>query len=123
VKTTRGTAVVGPGRVDVDAGQRVTDQPGLVLALVGEQRPAVGVADDVEPVVARDAQVVVDLEEAAAAGLDADRVQPEVVGRGAPADGDEQLVAGQLPPVRQGDGDRSVGAVTGDRSAGRRARS
>ncbi len=61
-----------------------------------------------------DAQVVVHLDEAALARLDADRVEAEVGRVGAATDSDEQLVARQRRPVVQCHGHGAVGAVTID---------
>jgi hypothetical protein len=106
----RDGAVVGPRR-PVLARQDVTDEPRLVLALMGEQRPAVDVTGGVQPVAvdAGDTQLVVDLERSA--GLEADGVEPDVVGVEGPAGGDEQLVARRARCRRPGEGDRAVGAV------------
>ena len=82
----------------------------LVLALVGQQGTAVGVADDVQPpaVHAGRTQVVVHLH--VPTGLEADGVQAQVVGQRTPADGDEDLVTGHGPAVLQG---RRDGRVVG----------
>ena len=91
VKVTRGLSAPSLRSGDLAAEDAVGGDAALVLAHVGQQRAAVGVADDVEPVVAGDAQRVVDLDRPP--GLDAERLDAEVGGQGAPADGDEQLVA------------------------------
>ena len=99
VKITRGES--GPsapcGEHAVVAEDVVGREARLVLAHVGEQRAAVDVADRVEPVVAGDAHVLVDLDRLA--GLEADGLEPEVVGRGRAAERDEQpLGLDALPP-------------------------
>ena len=78
-------AVLGRGRV---AEEVLGGDARLVLAHVGEQDAAVDVADRVEPVVAGDLHVVVDLD--VAAGLEPDGLEAEVLGaRLAPERGDE----------------------------------
>ncbi len=69
--------------LDLAPEQVLRRDPGLVLADVGEERPAVDVADRVEPLATADAQPVVGLEEAVLAGLDAGRVEVEVARCGA----------------------------------------
>jgi hypothetical protein len=80
-------------RVDarVAAEDHVGGDAALVLAHVGEERSTVHVADRVEPVVAGNAQLLVDLD--VPARLEPDGLEPEV-GRGRLApDADEDLVA------------------------------
>ena len=92
VKTTCGDAlavgaVLGGRRVAEDVLAR---QPRLVLAHVGEQDAAVDVADRVQPVVAGDLHVLVDLDVVAA--LQPDALEPELLGaRVTPERGDELL--------------------------------
>ena len=69
----------------------------LVLAHVGEQRAAVHVADRVQPVGRVAPHRVVHLDRLAR--LEADRVEPDVVGVEAPADRHEQLVGPHRPAV------------------------
>ena len=78
-------------RLDLAAEGVLGGDPGLVLAHVGEEGAAVDVADGVEPVAAADPQPVVGLEEAALAGLDADRVEADLLGARLAADRDEDL--------------------------------
>jgi hypothetical protein len=58
---------------------------------VGEEGAAVDVADRTEPIAPADPQSLVGLEEAALAGLDADRLEADPGGAGFAADRDEQL--------------------------------
>lgn len=76
---------------------RVAGGAGLVLALVGEQRAVVDVADAVEPalrdglaVLVHDAHAVVDSQPVSV--FDAEGVQPETAGAGDMAGRDEQLI-------------------------------
>ena len=81
-------AVLGGRRVAEDVLDR---QARLVLAHVGEQDAAVDVADRVQPVVAGDLHVLVDVD-VAAGRLEPDRVEPELLGpRVAAERGDELL--------------------------------
>ena len=64
-------------RLDRPAEDVLGRDPGLVLAHVGEERPAVDVADSVEPVAAADPHPVVGDKEAVLVGLDAGRVEPD----------------------------------------------
>ena len=95
VNTTRGEPRVSArgGRPSLPSDPVDADAR-LVLAHVGEQRAAVDVADRVQPIRAADPHPVVDLE--VAAGLDPDRLEPELGGARTPADGDQELVAAQL---------------------------
>ena len=65
--------------------------PRLVLAHVGEQRPAVDVADRVEPVAPADPHPVVHLDRVAA-GLDPDGLEPEAVDARLAADRHEEML-------------------------------
>src|SRR4029079_2943944 len=67
----------GAVRAELDgaAEDRVRGQPALVLPHVREQHAAVDVADRVEPVVARDAEIITDDERAI--GLDPDRLEAD----------------------------------------------
>lgn len=76
-----------PGRAGGDGG---AGDPGLVLALVGEQRPVVDVPDRVQPVAARHPEAVVDGQPRA--GFQSDGVETEVVGARSAAGGEEDLV-------------------------------
>ena len=99
-------------RLDLAAEQVLGRDPGLVLAHVGEERPAVDVADRVEPLAPADPQAVVGLEEAVLAGLDPGRLEPEVArcgARGRPRSGS--------PPPRPGR--RRRGRPTTPGAAGR----
>ena len=98
---------------DLAAEDAVGGDAALVLAHVGQQRAAVGIADDVEPVVAGDAQRVVDLDRAS--GLDAEVVDAEVGRQDAPAHGHEDLVAGHARAVVELDVDLAVLARDGRR--------
>jgi hypothetical protein len=105
-------AVRVPLEPDVVAEDDVGGDPALVLAHVGEQRASVDVADCVEPVDARDAQRLVDLERPVR--LEPDRLQPELAGCRSASDGDEQLVADK--PLARVELDRD-GAVSADASS------
>ena len=76
VNVTLGTASPASNRAWA-SGDDVAGDAGLVLAHVGEQGPAVAVADRVEPaaVDADGAELVVDLDRLA--GLQADGLEPE----------------------------------------------
>ena len=99
VKVTRGEPMPFGDRLDLPAEGVLGGDPGLVLAHVGEERPAVDVADRVEPVAAADPQPVVGLEEAALAGLDPDRVEADRRRARLAADRDQQL--GRLDAARR----------------------
>ena len=79
---------------------------GLVLALVGEQRVAVDVAQGVQPAAGQGADHagVVDLQPGP--GDQAHGVQADVVGERGPAGGEQRLVGLHLAAVFQGQGDR-----------------
>ena len=61
------------------AADPVGGHTGLVLGHVGKQRAAVSVPDDPKPVVTWDLQVLIDGQVAVLAGLQADRVEAELV--------------------------------------------
>ena len=90
----------------VVAEQVVGGDPRLVLAHVGEERLAVDVADRVEPVVAGDADVRVDVDRLA--GLQADDLEPEVLRQRRAAERDQHLVGEHRAAVGGRDGDRAV---------------
>ncbi len=97
------------GQVAVGAQDRVLAVPAedvlgrqarLVLAHVREQHASVGVADDIQPLVAGDPQRRVDRDRLA--GLQAKRLHPERVRPGTATDRDEQLIsceASDRPPT------------------------
>ena len=90
----------------------VGGDPALVLAHVRQEIAAVHVADRIQPLVLGRLQRLADLDRLPR--LEADRLDPELRGPRAAADGDEQLVASQavarlelephLPVPRRGDG-------------------
>jgi hypothetical protein len=73
--------------------------PRLVLARVRPQRPPVGVPERIQPLRARNAQVLVDLN--VTARRQADRLQTELVGARMATDSDQQPVALALRAVLQ----------------------
>ena len=99
-------AVLGGGRVAEDV---LDGEARLVLAHVGEQDAAVDVADRVQPVVAGDLHVLVDLDVAAA--LEPDGVEPELLrARRAAERGDELLAVGGRAVVHR-DAERVAGPL------------
>src|ERR1700679_3452995 len=92
-----------PGRADplgeclyFAAEQVLRRDPGLVLAHVSEERPAVDVADRIEPLAATDPQAIVAPEEAVLARLAPGRVETDLGGVGDPPDRHQDL--GRLNP-------------------------
>ena len=75
---------------------------------MGEQRPAAQVADHVQPVGARDGEVVVDVDVAVLVRGHADAVQAEGVAVRRPADGHHDLVDHHRRSVGEGHGDRAA---------------
>ncbi len=103
-----------PLRAGGDGGAR---DPGLVLALVGQEGAAVDVPDGVEPVGAADPEAVVDVQPGA--GLQADRLQADVLGARGPAGREEHLVGLDAVAALQEHRDRSAAPVPYHRRDGR----
>ena len=110
VKITRGDAPPSERRRTSLPRIPIRREPRLVLPHVREQRAAVDVADRVEPVAPVDAERLVGLD--VPAGLETDRLQPDVARPRPPADRDEDLVRLDRRAVVELDAD---GAVPGDR--------
>ena len=100
VNVTRGTMPWEATSATSCAQDRRGGDPAVVLAHVGEQREPVAVADRVQPAPGNTdrPQPLVHLDRAP--GLQPDVLEAEVGGRGPAADRDQDLVAGELPPVR-----------------------
>ena len=133
VKNTCGTAcTIGGGDVGaprcgvedlpVGAGtDGIAGHPGLVLALVGQQGPVIGVAHGVEPVAVDAAHQagVVDIEPRSR--RQANRLESDIAGVGRAAGGEQYLVGLELLAVVENDRDRSAAAGAaqlGHRNAG-----
>ena len=78
----------------------------LVLAHVRQQHAAVRVADDVQPLVAGHAHLLVDLDRLS--GLQAELLEAEPLGVGCAPDRDEQLLAGERTAVLELERDRPL---------------
>jgi CheY-like chemotaxis protein len=94
-----------PHGVGLAVHDRRTGDLRLVLGGLREERPAVDVADRVEPArVVGDSHPVIDGDRLT--GGEADRIEPEVGGVRRAPDGDEQLVADDVLPVLKGQRER-----------------